>query len=159
LSRYFKKDYLPLLILFNASFFVYCLLPLTLMQFGPLMLIAIVVLKWLKMPILYEIMLVDPKDCSDILLARFNKEMGNFCWFVNKFNFRCFLVLLSLYCSFSLIENYLSSSVSWWLLCNLLIFYAGMTRTSKSHLKFKLGFYREYTKYVIHIIEPNSPER
>lgn len=53
LSRYFKIRLMPLVFLFNSCYIAYCLLPLSLMQFIPLLLIAVVILKVLRMPILY----------------------------------------------------------------------------------------------------------
>ena len=57
------------------------------------------------------------------------------------------------------IEKYSSICLSWCILSNLLIFYLGATRFSKSVIKYHLRLYREYKKYVIHVIEPNSPEK
>lgn len=142
ISRYFKIKFMPLVVLFNSCYLVYCLLPLSLIQFIPLLLIAFIILKLFKMPILYEVMLVDPKDCSALLMRRFNQEMANFCWLVNKFNFRCFSWLCILYLFLWLLEHYGAHSVSWGVLINLMIGYAGATKTTKSWLKFKLGFYK-----------------
>ena len=44
-NRYFKKSLKPLMIGFNISYLLFCLLPLSLIQFLPLLYIVLVVLK------------------------------------------------------------------------------------------------------------------
>ena len=85
--------------------------------------------------------------------------MLNFCWLVNRINLPCFFFILSLAVLLYVTEKWISVAASWWLFCNLCILYLGATKTSKGLMKYQLRLYREYKKYVIHVIEPNSPER
>lgn len=45
------------------------------------------------------------------------------------------------------------------MLTNIFLGYISATHYAKSWVKYHLNFYREYKKYIIHIIEPSSPEK
>lgn len=60
---------------------------------------------------------------------------------------------------FLLIDHLIHPSLSFWLAFNLINFYLCQTKHSRNLLKYRLGLFKEYNKYVIHIIEPPSPER
>jgi hypothetical protein len=60
---------------------------------------------------------------------------------------------------FYLLERYGGERLSWWVLGNLVLGYLSATKFTRSLVKYQLRLYREYKKYVIHVIEPNSPDK
>ncbi len=159
LSKYLKPRFTSWLLLFNCFFLLYTLTPLTLFQLLPLLVLAVSLLKPLRMAWIYGLVLADPKECASSISARIDLELLNFCWLVNKLNVRCFCFVVSLAGVLYFTEKLAGVEASWWLFGNLSLLYLGATKTSKGMMKYWLRLYREYKKYVIHVIEPNSPER
>ena len=147
----------PLFIGFNVAYLFFLLLPLSLMQFLPLLYIVLVVLKVVKVPFVQKISMRDPKKSAFWLGERAKKEGEQLIWLVNNINIKSFLALFTLYTFFWFVEHILGDVWAWWLFLNLLIKYAETTRMAKSYIKKFLGYEDEYSTYVVNVKSPNSP--
>lgn len=105
---------------------------------------------WLPLP---------SQNGAQLLLGKFNQELAGFCWLVNKFTPECYRYLLASLLLSYLWERLAGVGMVWWAWGNVVIVYEAMTRYARSLVKYRLGLYKDYNRYVIHVIEPLSPEQ
>lgn len=59
---------------------------------------------------------------------------------------------------FYLIDWSINPSLSFWIAVYLGNTYFSLTKFARNEIKYRLGLFKDYKKYVIHIIEPNENE-
>lgn len=96
--------------------------------------------------------LIDSNDCAVMLMEKVNIELIKLNWLIDKFTKECFVYSFLAFGGFHLTDCYLSPSLSFWIVINLLNLYFSFTKLSRNVVKYHLGLYKEYNKYVIHII-------
>lgn len=152
LNKYFKPWFVPTATIINTLAVLYYTLPIGLELYMGVASLFLLTLKFVGGYQFSSLNLIDSNDCALMLMERVNIELIKLNWLVNKFTKECFAYLFLAFGGFHLIDWYLSSSISLWIGLNLLNLYFSFTKLSRKMVKYHLGLYKEYNKYVIHII-------
>ncbi len=158
LNKYAKPWFIPTAILINTLAILYYVLPIRIEFYMGVAALLLLVLKFIGGYQYSPLYLIDSNDCAVILMEKVNIELIKFNWLINKFTKECFIYSFLAFGIFFVIDRYLSPSISVWIVINLINLYFAFTKTSKNVVKYHLGLYKEYNKYVIHIIEPSNQE-
>ena len=158
LSKYFKSWFIPTAAIINTLAILYYVLPIRIEFYIGVAAFFLLMLKFVGGYQFSPLNLIDSNDCALMLMERVNIELIKLNWLINKFTKECFAYSFLAFGCFYLIDRYLFPSMSIWIAINLLNLYFCFTKSSRNVVKYHLGLYKEYNKYVIHIIEPNNQE-
>jgi hypothetical protein len=158
LSKYVKPWFIPTATLINTLAILYYSLPIRIEFYMGVVALLLLALKFMGGYQHSPLYLIGSNDCALMLMEKVNIELIKLNWLINKFTKECFAYSVLAFGIFYAIDNYLSPSISVWIAINLINLYLSFTKVSKNVVKYHLGLYKEYNKYVIHIIEPNNQE-
>jgi hypothetical protein len=152
LSKYFKPWFIPTATIINTLAILYYILPIRLEFYLGVASLFLLILKFVGGYQFSPLNLIDSNDCALMLMERVNIELIKLNWLINKFTKECFAYSFLAFGGFYLVDTYLSPSISFWIAVNVLNLYFSFTKSSRNVVKYHLGLYKEYNKYVIHII-------
>ncbi len=158
MSTYLKRYYLKTSIVVNSLGLLYYALPIQLELYIGLVILLMILLKQTPLGHYLRMDFADDKDVYAFLMSKMKIELIKLNWLINKFTRTCFQYMLLSLALFYLIDQYLSPTLSFWIVLNLITLYFSLTKYSRNTIKYHCGLFKDYSKYVINIIEPNSPE-
>lgn len=158
LSKYFKPFFLPNLILINSLCLLYYIFPFSIEYYLGTVSIVLLLFKFIHGYQYSSLKMIYQNNCALMLMEKLNIEFIKLNWLINKFNKQCLQWAIVTCLAFYAIDQLIAPSLSVWVLINLGNLYVSFTKYMRNLVKYRLGLYKEYNKYVIKISEPTIQE-
>jgi len=158
LSKYFKPFFLPNFLLINSLCLLYYIFPLGIENYLGAVSIILLLFKFIHGYQYSSLKMIESDSCALMLMEKVNIELIKLNWLINKFNKQCLQWAIITCLTFYAIDRWIAPSFSVWVLINLANLYVSFTKFMRNSVKYRLGLYKEYNKYVIKISEPTHQE-